>query len=671
VYSQLRYSTEDATILLRLRSLFADLVNEIRHDCLGLAGDLAPESLPPTTGSLVATLLEEWLCSRSGARVADFHLACRRLGYLDPDLDDHGRAVDAWTRTFAGSGSPEDHDLTLSARYLATALNAGGVKWWASLPPATDSACHLALVQGGRCNNEQPFSCATGPGADVDISGCYGEALATLTFPVGVPSVWSYNSVERQPILGDWLAANENDLEGGLWFAVVHGGLPFSQDLLYSKLVKPGNIAKAVGGHGVEDRPIPSDFALLRREVVNGVITADVLRTLRAVCTNQEWRAVANLKVTTAVAYRRSDRLADVGSWCDVVLSDRVGLEARLTPDAANDRRSRKWVGLSLADFVGRLAARRKDAKSRSKDPTLSDDERNRWAGLDHVLKLIVNTVYGVLASRHFRVGNTVLANNITARARVGVWMIAKALGLRQSITDGGIYTPSLVPHFRGKCPGLDILSRPWDWKDYKRARSLKPLPGCADTLPDLATLDRLAEEHVAAFWSPYGLRLPFHLEHKSTFVRSAYWSKADYALLGADGTRTYKLRGKERNKRDDTKLHPTYALLDSILDGKDDFPGDLEYTRGGILKIGTFRPAQISMSYEHLWNLRPGDTIPDRTYKARYNNAHLPVDTEAQYRRRRNRRKVDHKKPVEWFEKFRRSGIAEVLRRMIVGDLK
>jgi excisionase family DNA binding protein len=43
--------------------------------------------------------------------------------------------------------------------------------------------------------------------------------------------------------------------------------------------------------------------------------------------------------------------------------------------------------------------------------------------GLDAVLKLLINTLYGVLTSRHFAVGNTVVSNNITARARLGAWM--------------------------------------------------------------------------------------------------------------------------------------------------------------------------------------------------------------------------------------------------------
>jgi hypothetical protein len=667
----LRYAVEDAVVLLELRERFVNLVNEVRRDCLGQDFPLPTENVPRTLGALVASLLEEWVESRAGDRVEDFRLACRKLGYLDPDAEGHVEQREAWQECF----SSQCPDLiatfkVLNARYAVTALNAAGVRWWATRPPATDSACHLALVQGGRCNNELPFSCATGPGADIDVVGCYGEALGEMTFPVGVPSVWSFTSVDSQPTLGHWLALHEHDLVDGLWVAAVHGRLPFSQDLLYSKLCKPGNIARAVETEGREDRNIPADFAMLRREVVNAIITADVLKTLRAVCTNSEWAALKELKVTAAAAYRARDRVEDVPTWIDTVLGNRKLAQPVTIPDSPKDRRPRTWVGLNLGGFVGKLVRRPKEAKRLAQDESLPPQERERYSGLGGVLKLLVNTTYGVLASRFFNVGNTVVANNITARARVGVWMVAKALGLRQTITDGGIYTPGAVPTFSGKRPGLDVLSRAWEWRDAKRTRTYKPLPGCEGDLPDLPTLDRLAEEQVREFWTPYGLTLPFRLEHKCKFLRAAYWSKADNALLLEDGKREYKLRGKERNRRDDRKLHPTYDFLDAILDGKDDFPADLTYTKGGILKVGRYLQALNSNGYENLKGLRPGDSLPDEVHTARYSDNHMPVDDEAGYRRRKNRKKAHRGKPVPWFERYGPQGIAEFLRKVGNGGL-
>jgi hypothetical protein len=164
----------------------------------------------------------------------------------------------------------------------------------------------------------------------------------------------------------------------------------------------------------------------------------------------------------------------------------------RLKAEAAQDRRPRDWFAVPLEDFIGRLV----DERARHQD---------RKDGLDATLKLMVNTFYGVQASRFFAVGNCVLANNITARARLATWQVAKALGLRQCVTDGGIYDLSRVPHFRGRRPGLDTFSRPWAWAAARHGRTYGPLPGLdwppSRPLPEDA--DAAALAHVKAFWAP------------------------------------------------------------------------------------------------------------------------------------------------------------------------
>jgi hypothetical protein len=49
-----------------------------------------------------------------------------------------------------------------------------------------------------------------------------------------------------------------------------------------------------------------------------------------------------------------------------------------------------------------------------------------------------------------------------------------------------------------------------------------------------------------------------------------------DYALLMADGSTTYALRGKDKSKRFDAKPHPTFGLLKNILRDSVGFPDDL-----------------------------------------------------------------------------------------------
>jgi DNA polymerase elongation subunit (family B) len=42
--------------------------------------------------------------------------------------------------------------------------------------------------------------------------------------------------------------------------------------------------------------------------------------------------------------------------------------------------------------------------------------------------KLIINSIYGVFASKYFNIGNVILANNITARARLNIWFASRPL---------------------------------------------------------------------------------------------------------------------------------------------------------------------------------------------------------------------------------------------------
>jgi hypothetical protein len=662
----LRYAVADAQVLLALYDRFIGFVRRVQKEVLEMSDTdrWDADSIPMSLGKLVASTFRRRLVGRSGEHADALDFCLRKLGYLDPDHKHYLRNRENRAELLARIDSPEALAAVAAdredrralrqyhrAKYLFTALDGAGVKWWASRA-TTETAAYNALVQGGRCHNERPDEYAIGPGLDIDIAGCYGSTLRSLTYPVGLPSVWSYDANDRRPTLGKWLERHESDLVPGLWTCTVSGPLPFEQDLLYSKLVKAADLRKPATPDGSK---IPDDFALLRREVKNAVLTADLLVALRAVATHSEWRELQRLQVVTACAYRTRDRKADVGEWCRAILAaPDAGRLCRLEAGTAEDHRPRDWFGVPLEEFIGRLADER-------------ERHRGRRDGLDAVLKLMINTLYGDLASRHFAIGNTVLANNITAKGRLGVWMMAKALGLRQSITDGGIYTPGAVPHHRGRKPGLDTLSRPWAWRHARHGRTFGPLEGLrwepGTPLPEDA--DAAALAHVQAFWQPYGLPFRFTLAHKTTFSRAAYWGKADYALLTPNDP-VHKIRGKSRSKRTDSKPHPTFGLLDAILAGDDAFPDDLTYRTGGILKVGKYLQAQASEGgYQDLKGLRPGDNLPEKEYPARYNNTHCPLRDEATYRRRRDRKKVHRLRPVLWFESYGPLGIARVHRAM------
>src|SRR5262249_1865832 len=160
---------------------------------------------------------------------------------------------------------------------------------------------------------------------------------------------------------------------------------------------------------------------------------------LRRVATSTEWSALMKLEVVTATAYLQQHRCDGAEAWCRVVMASPDDASTlRLESGTPSDNRSRAWYSIPLEGFIGTLVKERKRCKLLARE-SADEQERREAEGKGRVLKLMVNTLYGSLVCRHFAIGNVVVANNITARARLGVWMVAKALGLRQTITDGGI----------------------------------------------------------------------------------------------------------------------------------------------------------------------------------------------------------------------------------------
>lgn len=691
-----RYSVGDGTTLLEVHAKFLEAFQQIQLEVLGMnVEDLwDAENIPMTVGSLVAHTFEKWLYKQF-PEDGILKFCIRKLGTLDPDQKDYPKYLSAYhsvvyryrkaedlREDFYENGIPPDLGRFYKAEFVHNAVNAASVQYWASLP-LIDSAGFSALVQGGRCHNEQPYSYSMGHGGDIDISGCYGESLRSFAYPVGLPSVWSVAPNQTRMKLGQWLDKYNCELLDGLWTVTVSGKLDFDQDLIHSKLVKRRDIRKAVMNDDEDDSDIPSNFILLRREIQHGIITSDVLRALQAVSTNAEWKTFRNLEIDCAAAYLKNDQCQGLEDWCDAVLADKGSY--RMENGVAKDDRTRAWTCLPLENFIGKLADRRKHYKNLMRDAK-TPDEMATAKGMSEMLKLIINTFYGVEASRYFDIGNTVVANSITARARVGVWMVAKALGLRQCITDGGMYDPKQVCFFGAKKPGIDILSRPWDFKNPACRRWVLPLEGWdlernptyTKHQDDRKIMDSVAQDHVRKFWNPYGLVFPFGLEHKCFFERAVYWGKGDYGLwLPKDfpfeegkTNPVYKLRGKKDYRKQGGNCHPSYVLFDNVLAGSDDFPQDMEHTHKSLMKIGKYRIVQSSNGYEELKDLRPGDEYVQHR-KARYNNSYFPLKNVDDYENRANRKKTVNGNDVLWFERYGQCGIRFVHEAMCENDMR
>jgi hypothetical protein len=207
------------------------------------------------------------------------------------------------------------------------------------------------------------------------------------------------------------------------------------------------------------------------------------------------------------------------------------------------------------------------------------------------------------------------------------------------------------------------VFAAPWDWYAPNRRRGYAPLVPPTD----LKELDRLALDHIVKFWRPYALAIPFTVEHKSFIEAGAYISKGDYLIVPPDGKRRYAVRGKEKDKI--KERHPTFELLDNIVDRTDEFPADMAHTHTSIMRIGQYKIVQESSGYQELKDLRPGDDYREQRV-ARYNNTHFPLDTLDDYLKRKGRKKVNRGKPVEWFEKYRHHGISQVHSHMCSNKL-
>ena len=710
------YAMGDTSILHDIYDAYVEMVRWVQRDIIGIADDdcFTANDIPMTVGSLVAATLDKWIYTQYPNKQV-LKYAMNKLGILDVNASDHrynlaafinttkkyshkktggiinlANDLDRWVVNQKVDEFKQLNQFMKGGAYQHLAHSQAGVKYFSKV--TSDSATFNAIVQGGRCNNERPSEYSINTvGADIDLASCYGSALRQFIYPVGLPTVWGYTPNQQRPTLRQWLKRNGSKLVDNLWTLTVEGDISFRQDLIYSKLVTQHQINRAAFGDDSKETNddkrddnishIPGEFALIRKQIRNGIITSEILTTLKAVATNQELSELYdNLTVVSGVAYLSSNRVNNVDEWVNTVIKDtgvyinRGGVHSNTT-----DTRTRAWVVLPMEEFIGKLVNERSRLKAAGK---AGDDNA---AARQNVLKLFVNTSYGVIASPFFSVGNTVVANNITARARVGAWMLNKALHTRQSITDGGMYSLTTVPFINAndRKPGLDILSDNTRWFDLAHAerRTIAPLGNDIDwtaavTSNDtevLTQLDAIAGEHIAAFWGRYGLTLPFDIEHKmdNCFTTAAYFSKAHYLLTTTGkGGDVYKIRGaREYTSDSGLRQHPTFELLKAMATGDDVFPSELEYDHKSLMKIGKWLEIQQSNGYAALKECRPGDeVIEERT--ARYNNTHTFCDTVNQFKNRVGRKTFEGGQPVELFERYRQGGISKVHYAMMMDNL-
>lgn len=539
----LEYAVGDTIYLGELLNLRVQQANQIIKDALGSeVPAFTDEDFPRSSGSLVAKTFEKWLIAK--------YPGLMKAALLLTDSNDN--KVWAQLRTVKKRLSGDNVDLeaankTLRGSQFRHGLSMASIPTYALL--SQNTGLFGAIVQGGRCVNEDPkenpFESRLDNVVDIDLSSCYGSALREFDYPIGIPTIFERWVDDKVATLGEFLKKNERELVDGLYQIVVSGMLSFRQDLVHSKYgLTTKKILKTlisenfeqetenVYGREIEPAHIGGDFVLTRKQIENGIITADNLKVIRGVASNAELKEWMSLEVVCAVYYPKSKELdnAEFAKVCSDAKS-----RGRKTMDGG-DTRTRCWTRIPLEAFIGNFITYRQKVK---RQVVRKGDEADL---LQNSVKLFVNTTYGCLASPYFPMGNTVLANNITAKARTGVWMLSKALLTKQSITDGGIFDCQNVLYLKpgGKKPSFEKLATRetltayryvrvapltdrdvWDWMK-NRERS------------DEVAIDTLCTEHINAFWKHYGLKLAFNIEVKygNTARSAVYFYAADYLLV-------------------------------------------------------------------------------------------------------------------------------------------
>lgn len=436
-----------------------------------------------------------------------------------------------------------------------------------------DTSSFCAIIQGGRAIKEDPTDYLYEDVLDIDLQSAYGSSLESFDYPIGIPTIFSISNDRPEKVtLKEFLRLNSDELIPGNYVIYVSGKITHKQDLIFSKYGLTSNQigGKIIRGHyddtedGIESR-LGGKFLLTSQEIHLGIITSHILEVLEKVCSRKEYKEWMELEVQAAAYYPKSLEMS-LEEWAQAHSTmEKIGIN-----QPHGDARSRHWCRYPLRNFIGELLSRRLFYKAKRKENSIYECKQDR-------LKLLINTLYGDLASPYFAIGNTIVANNITTSVRCDAWKMSKALGTKITVTDGGLYTPNLVPYFREDVaqfhkPSLNTLFI----KDvnYKRVVELRPL--FEEDIQIILSredaqdyIDSKALEHIKFFCDIYGLTFNFKIEHKidnaGRLAVTNPFGKVDYIIYTYDGEEVVRVRGVKSKEHN---IHPKVEHLRALANG-------------------------------------------------------------------------------------------------------
>jgi hypothetical protein len=301
-----------------------------------------------------------------------------------------------------------------------------------------------AKVDGGRCRNNRSLEMyIIAAICDIDISGCYGEGLRVQTYPLGIPVIIDYpvhSQINAYQTLREFLKKYKKELLPGLWQARVSTKdnyiLECPQDYLVSWF-PPKDISnlRTDSDFEVTDSWWTIDNVgetkILNNQVHHAIVTHDFIQWLDNVASQKQKKELLdNLIVDTAMYYPASLRVNSTQELINKhkehkgVNTCEVEHDSKKAKKIAISEECHNWYGINLGELlVNSLLLERK--------------LHPKGSSLNNLYKLCINTLYGDMVSPFFMVGNVVVGNNITARARTLAWCMEKGLHGFQTITDG------------------------------------------------------------------------------------------------------------------------------------------------------------------------------------------------------------------------------------------
>ena len=350
----LDYAISDVLSLSLVPNAMCQNINTLLMQCyrfIGIGDQLfRPHDLPMTVGSIVSAIFENYIKSEFPK---DFSNISNGMAIPIKVLTKKSDSKEKNSRKNSKSGK-------LNKQYYSSLIDAGGSRSLA-LGYSRSTGILNTLVTGGRCNNEQPFEFEKEYVFDFDLSSCYGTALTQFSFPIGLPTIYARTAEDPRINLIDFLKTYESELVENLYTITVSGKLSFEQDLVYSKLVDEKKLSEKILNLISDNKEDEIDIidegvskvVLLRKEIVYGVITSDILNALRKICSSLEWSEIGQLEVETAIYYSKKNFVTDKVVFLEELKKNPGNYTYSIEKQAVLDERNRSWTSIELNQFIG------------------------------------------------------------------------------------------------------------------------------------------------------------------------------------------------------------------------------------------------------------------------------------------------------------------------------